>query len=365
MTRRKRDYYEVLGVPRDASEAEIKKAFRALALRCPPDKNPGDPAAEDAFKEANEAYAVLGDGERRAAYDRLGPLAFGGAGGLGIDLGGVADAIEGLIGDILGRRRGRAAGRDLRYTLEVSFAEAALGASKTIRFPARRACGVCGGSGAAGGTAVRTCATCGGRGEVRERQGLFHLGRSCSACQGTGKLVVDPCRACGGSGLEDILREFTVTVPTGTEDGAVRRVAREGEPGQRGGPPGDLHVLVRVQPHPGLERRGHDVWSEVKVSFPQAALGASVDVATLDGQVRVRVPEGTQSGRVLRLRGKGIPHVAGVRGDHNVRVLVETPTQLSPRARELLAELAREAGAAVEPRERKRLLDRVRDLLDV
>lgn len=362
--RPRRDYYEVLGVPRDASDVEIKKAFRGLALRYHPDKNPGDAAAEERFKEVNEAYAVLSEPEKRVRYDRFGVTAGASPWEGAPFAGGIGEAFEGFISDLMGRRRQKAAGRDLRYTLEVSFAEAAFGAEKSIRFPTRRDCEQCGGSGARpGGT--RTCNVCNGRGEVRAAQGLFTLGRSCGPCQGTGKVVTDPCARCGGSGLTQREREYTVKVPAGTEDGAVKMVPREGEPGRRGGSPGDLHVIVRVQPHALFTRQGYDIVCDVPISFPQAALGAMVDVPTLEGKVKMRVPPGTQSGRLFRLRGKGVPRgEGGARGDQHVRLVVETPTNVTERQRELLEELASVSGETVAQPQRKRFLDKVRELFD-
>jgi molecular chaperone DnaJ len=361
----KRDYYDILEVARDATDAEIKRAFRQLALRHHPDKNPDDRAAEERFKEANEAYAILSDPDKRAAYDRFGHAAFG-APGAGPAAGfGVSDVLDNFL-DLLGRKRRQAAGRDLRYTLEVSFEEAAFGAEKTIHFPTRKDCDGCGGSGAKAATGLRACPGCGGRGEVRVKQGLFTLPRTCTTCGGTGKIVIDPCPRCEGSGLLRVEREFAVKIPSGTADGDVRRVAREGEPGRGGGAPGDLHVVVRVKPHPLFERQGFDVICDIPVSFPQAALGAQVDVPTLDGKVKMRIPEGTQSGKTFRLRGKGIPRGDGrPRGDQHVKVTVETPTNLTARQRELLEELAHETGEAIGYPRKKNFLDKVRELFDV
>lgn len=365
----KSDYYELLGVRRDATPAELKRAFRRLALKHHPDKNPQDASAEERFKRISEAYAVLSDPDKRAAYDRFGHAAFapGGAGGWAGGAGGfsasVADVLEGLFGDLLGRRPRRTAGRDLRYTLELSFEEAAFGTTKRIRFPTRKDCGACGGTGAKTSQSLSPCAACGGRGEVRVKQGLFTLTRTCAACEGAGRIVTEPCATCQGSGMVRIEREFDVKIPPGTEDGAVRMIPREGEPGRHGGPPGDLHVIVRLREHPLFSRQGFDVVCEVPVSFPQAALGAQIEVPTLDGKVRMRVPPGTQSGRVFRLRGKGIPRgEGGPRGDQHVRIVVETPTQLTERQRQLLEEFAREAGEPVAHPRKKNFLEKVREL---
>jgi molecular chaperone DnaJ len=325
----KRDYYEILGCDRGADDAELKKAFRGLALKYHPDKNPEDRAAEERFKEANEAYAILSDPDKRAAYDRFGHAAFGAPqpGGWSGFSGSVSvgEVFDGILGDLFGRRK-KAGGRDLRYTLELSFEEAAFGCEKTIRFTKHP---------------------------------------ECPACDGHGRRGPESCRQCEGSGRVRLEREYVVKVPAGTQEGAVRRVPREGEPGRKGGAPGDLHVLIRVAPHPLFKRQGHDVMTDLPVSFPQAALGTQVDVPTLDGKVKMRVPAGTQSGRVYRLRGKGIPRANGERGDQHVRIVVETPTNLTARQRELLEELARERGDSVAHPRKKKFLDKVRELFDV
>jgi molecular chaperone DnaJ len=348
-----RDHYEVLEVARDATDAEIKKAYRRMARQFHPDQNPDDRAAEERFKECNAAYQVLSDPDKRAAYDRYGHAAFGPP--VAASPGSVSDVLDSFRELFKGRKK--AGGRDLRYTLELAFEEAAFGCQKTIRFPTRRECDTCHGSGARGAAGTKACPGCGGRGEVRAKQGLFNLPRTCTACAGTGKVVVDPCPRCDGSGLVRVEREYTVKIPPGADDGQLRRVPREGEPGRAGGPSGDLHVMLRVRPHPLYQRHGHDIVCEVPVTIAQAALGAQVDVPTLDGPVRMRVPEGTQSGRTFRLRGKGIPRGEGrPRGDQHVRLVVETPTELSARQRELLAELDESAG---HPRRRK-FLDQLR-----
>jgi molecular chaperone DnaJ len=350
----KRDYYEVLGVARTADGAELKRAYRELALRFHPDKNPGSKEAEERFKELSEAYAVLSDPEKRARYDRLGHL--GGGGFEDFNLGSVTDLFESLFGDLLGRRgKAKAAGRDLRYTLELEFTEAALGVDKTITFAARRDCEACSGSGGRGGAAgLATCNDCGGRGEIKVQQGFFSLGKPCVGCGGTGKVVKDPCPDCRGEGTIEKERQYTVSIPPGTEDGALRRVAGQGEPGRRGGASGDLNVVVRVKPHPIFTREGQVVACELPVSFVEAALGAVVEVPTLDGRVEMRVPPGTQSGAVFRLRGKGMPvgPRGSARGDQHVHVVVETPGNLSPRQRELLEAFAAASTDETSPRRR-------------
>jgi molecular chaperone DnaJ len=344
-----RDYYEIIGVARGATLVEIKKAYRAQAQRYHPDLNPDDRVAEDRIKELNEAYGTLSDPERRARYDRLGELGLG-LPGSATGFGAVAEVFGGMWNDLKARRK-RSAGRDLRYTLEVELAEAVLGVQKVIRFPTRRECEACDATGARPG-GLKVCSTCAGAGELRTA-GI--LTRTCSTCAGLGKVVADACSVCGGTGLRGLEREYTVKLPPGTRDGQIRMVPHEGEPGRRGGPSGDLHVVVRIRPHPLLSRDGDDLLCELPVSISQAALGAVVGVPTLEGQVRMRIPEGTQSGRMLRLRGKGVPRQSGGgRGDQLVKVMVETPIQLSPRQRELLEALAREGGesAGGEPRRR-------------
>ena len=336
-----KDYYEVLGVARDADAAELKRAYRELALRHHPDKNPGSAEAEEHFKAVSAAYTVLSDPEARARYDRLGHPGDG-AGFENFSVAGFTELFENLFGDLLGRgKKGKQSGRDLRYTLELDFVEAALGCEKAIRFPARRDCEACGGTGGRGGTAgLTTCAECGGRGEIKVQQGFFSLGKPCGACGGTGKTITDPCPECRGAGLLDKEREYTVTIPPGVDDGSVRRVAGQGEPGRRGGPPGDLNVVIRIKPHPIFFREGQVVACEVPVSIAEAALGALLGVPTLDGVVEMRVPAGTQSGTVFRLRGKGMPvgPRGSARGDQHVRVVVEVPSTLTARQRELLTE---------------------------
>lgn len=362
----KRDYYEILGVGRDADAAELKRAYRELALRYHPDKNPGSREAEEQFKEVSEAYAVLSEPDKRARYDRVGHAGAGG-GFEEFSLGGFTDLFESLFGDLLGRqkgKRGKQSGRDLRYTLELSFTEAALGVEKTIRFPARRDCEACAGSGARGGPAnLLTCAECGGRGEIKVQQGFFSLGKQCPACGGVGKVVKDPCPECKGAGLLDKEREYTVSIPPGIEDGAVRRVAGQGEPGRRGGPPGDLNVVVRVKPHPIFVREGQVVACEVPISLAEAAVGAVLEVPTLDGTVEMRVPAGTQTATVFRLRGRGMPVglKGSARGDQHVKVLVETPVAVSVRQKELLAEFATLASDEDTPR-RQEFRRRLREL---
>lgn len=359
----KRDYYEVLGVPRDADALVLKKAYRELALKYHPDQNPNNPEAEAHFKEVSEAYTVLSDPDSRSKYDRGGFGAFRDGGGFGVDVGGFTDLFESLFGDLFGKKKatGKMPGRDLRYTLELSFEEAALGVEKTIKFPAPVECGTCKGTGAKGGEAgMRTCGTCGGKGETKVQQGFFSLSKKCPSCGGTGKVIGDKCDVCSGQGAVETEREFTVNIPADTEDGATRRVAGQGEPGRRGGAPGDLNVIVRVRPHPIFKRENGVVMCEVPVSVVDAALGAVIKVPTLDGAVDMRVPAGTQSGTLFRLRGKGAGK-AGARGDAHVRLVVETPSSLDAKHRELFEQLKTSLGEAQTPLQ-KSFLAKMREL---
>ena len=361
MTDKKRDYYEVLGVPRDADAAVLKRAYRELALKFHPDQNPDNPEAEASFKEVSEAYTVLSEPEARARYDRRGFEGVGG--GLGVDVGGFTDLFESLFGDLFGKKKGsgKMPGRDLRYTLELSFEEAALGVEKTIKFPSPVECSVCKGSGAKGGdSGLRVCNACSGKGEIKVQQGFFSLSKKCPTCSGSGKIVGDACEACGGAGTIEKEREFTVNIPADTEDGATRRVPGQGEPGKRGGPPGDLNVIVRVRPHPIFKREGGIVTCEVPISIVQATLGAVIQVPTLDGKVDMRVPAATQSGTLFRLRAKGAGK-PNARGDAHVRILVETPAALDLKQRELFEQLKSSLTEAQTPLQ-KSFLAKMREL---
>ena len=346
----RRDYYETLGVSRDATPEEIKKAYRRLALQFHPDKNPGNKQAEERFKEIGEAYEVLGSPDKRAQYDRFGsaggPAGFEGFGGFGSDFGQVfEDIFEGFFtGGGRGGRRGGAVhrGADLRYNLEIRFEEAAGGAEKAITIPRLEACETCGGSGAKPGTRPSQCRACRGSGQVRYSQGFLTVSQTCGTCRGEGWVIETPCRECRGTGRARTERTITVKIPAGVETGTRLRLTGEGESGTRGGAPGDLFVVISVQDHPLFVRQGDDLLCEVPISYPQAALGAEIDIPTLTGPAKVKLPAGTQSGREFRLRGKGFPNVRGYgRGDLLVRVVVEVPSHLTPRQRELLEELAR------------------------
>lgn len=367
------DYYELLGVSRDATPEELKKAFRKLAIKYHPDKNPGDPTAEERFKQINEAYAVLSDPERRAAYDRYGhagPPGAEGFGGVNIDPQDLQDIFGDLFDEIFGswfRRSRTHHGGDLHTTVELTLEEVAGGAEKTVTVRRPTACPTCQGSGARPGTTPVRCTTCNGAGQVRVQRGFLSLLQTCPYCGGRGQVVPDPCPQCRGRGVVDEEARLTVRVPAGVDSGTRLRVEGEGEPGRFGGMSGDLYVEVRVKPHPFFERQGLDVLCEVPISFPQAALGAQIEVPTLDGKVRVKVPAGTQSGKVLRLRGKGLHDVRGLsRGDQLIRLQVETPTRLTARQRELLEEFERISEGHREGghTRRKSFLEKLREFFD-
>ena len=341
----KRDYYEVLGVPRDADGNALKGAFRRLAMQLHPDRNPGDTTAEIRFKEINEAYEVLKDPQKRAAYDRFGHQAFEGGGGGGSGFGSsFADIFDDIFGDFMGgRRAARERGADLRYNLEVTLEEAYAGKNVEIEVPTSVTCDVCSGSGAKPGSSPKTCPTCSGHGRVRASQGFFTIERTCPTCQGRGEVVSDPCMKCAGSGRVMQTRMLSVNIPAGIEDGTRIRLAGEGETGLRGGPTGDLYIFLSIKPHAVFQRDGADLFCRVPISFTTAALGGEFEVPTVDGgRTRVKVPEGTQTGRQFRVKGKGMPVLRTRQaGDMYVQVVVETPQKLSRRQRELLEEFER------------------------
>ena len=353
----KRDYYEILGVERGASVEDIKKAYRKVAMQHHPDRNPGDKAAEEAFKEASEAYQILGDAERRAQYDRFGHAAFeqgGGFGGFDFSAAGFEDIFGDIFGDFFGGpRRGRSRARrgdDLRYDLEITFEEAVFGAEKTIRVPRLSPCEECKGSGSRDGAPRETCTTCRGTGQLRFQQGLFSIAKTCGQCQGQGSVLRDPCRTCGGAGAVRKRQSLSVRIPAGVDTGSRLKLRGEGEGGQHSGPAGDLYVVLHVREHPLFRRDGTDIVCDVPIGFTQAALGAEIEVPTPHGKVKMKVPAGTQSGDVFRLKGKGVPDVRGYgHGDALVRVLLETPRKLTAKQRELLEEFARLSGEEVHP----------------
>ena len=340
----KRDYYEILNVDKGASAQEIKKAYRRVAMKYHPDRNEGDAGAEAKFKEASEAYEILSDEEKRAAYDRFGHAGVDpqmGAGGGGFGGGNFSDIFGDVFGDIFGggggRSRGPQRGSDLRYNLEIDLEEAVKGTSTTIKVPALASCEVCDGSGAAEGSTPVTCNTCGGSGQVRMQQGFFAVQQTCPQCRGKGKTIDDPCNACYGQGRVEKTRTLSVKVPAGVDNGDRIRLSGEGEAGPDGGPPGDLYVQIAVRSHPIFERDGKHLYCEVPVSFVDAALGGELEVPTLGGRVRLKVPPETQTGKLFRLAGKGVKPVrGGSTGDLLCRVVVETPIKLSRKQKDLL-----------------------------
>ena len=347
----KRDYYEVLGVSKTASDQEIKSAYRKLALKYHPDRNPGDKQAEERFKEAAEAYAVLADTDKRHLYDRFGHQGLGGAATGGFDpnvftgfediLGGLGDVFG--FGDVFGagrRRGGPQRGADLRYDLEITFEEAAKGAETAIQIPRQETCSACKGIGAAPGTQPTTCPQCRGQGQLRYQQGFFTVARTCGQCRGTGTVITKPCPTCHGAGRIQKERKLTVRIPPGVATGQRLRLSGEGESGPAGGPAGDLYVVLHVQEHPFFQRDGNDLYCEIPLAFPTLALGDEISVPTLDGEASITVPEGTQTGSTFRLRGKGMPDVSGrARGDLLVTVKAITPKKLTKEQRRLLEEL--------------------------
>ena len=351
----KRDYYDVLGVQKGATADEIKKAYRSKAKELHPDRNTEDPEAETQFKEANEAYEVLKDADKKAAYDRFGHAAFEGGmgagarpgagfGGQGDFASAFSDVFDDLFGDFMGGRGGgrqRASrGSDLRYNLSVSLEEAYSGLQKTVSIPTSVTCGSCSGSGAEGGSEPATCPTCSGMGKVRAQQGFFTVERTCPTCNGIGQIIQNPCKDCGGAGRTEKERALSVNIPKGVETGTRIRLAGEGEAGLRGGPSGDLYIFIEVADHPLFQRDGHHLYCRVPVSMASAAIGGDIEVPTIDGgRSRVKVPSGSQSGRQMRLRGKGMPMLrGGGQGDMFIEMAVETPVNLTSKQKELLRE---------------------------
>jgi len=346
-----RDHYAVLEVDRQASAAEIKAAYRRLALQHHPDRNPGDRAAEEKFKEISLAYAVLGDEEKRAHYDRFGSIAGDSPFGGEPDIRVVTDFFDAIFGDLFGTGRKRTTGQDLRYTLELEFAEAALGCEKEIRFKRTGDCAKCRGTGAEGGArGLVPCERCDGQGFLRGKAGFRSTRRECQACGGSGEVARVRCGACTGTGLADSERVFTVRIPPGSQAGNTQRVAGEGSPGRRGGPAGDLHVMVRVKPDPFYRQEGNVLVTEVPLSLEEAALGAEIDICLLDCQVRMKIPPATQAGAEFRVRGKGLPRSDGGRGDAHVRIAIEVPASVPPEGRELLSKLDKVLGPEAYPR---------------
>jgi len=377
----KRDYYEVLGVGKSATETELKSAYRKLALKFHPDRNPGDKAAEESFKEAAEAYAMLADPQKRSLYDRFGHQGVNQGAGAGFDpsvfsdFGDFADILGGMFGfgDMFGggrHRGGPQRGADLRYDLEISFEEAASGTETSIQIPRQENCETCHGSGAAPGTQATTCSMCRGQGQVRRQQGFFTIATTCPQCRGAGKTVSKPCQTCHGAGRVAHERKITVKIPAGIATGQQLRLQNEGEAGTGGGPAGHLYVVVHVQEHDFFKRDGVNLFCEVPVNFTTLALGGEIVVPTLDGTEDVKVPEGTQTGTTMRLRGKGLPDVNGRgKGDLFATVQVQTPKKLNKEQRQILEQLAKalpkekfEPRPHAETPDERNLFDRVKDM---
>ena len=374
------DLYEVLGVPRDADQATLKKAYRALAQQYHPDKNPNNPEAEERFKQISAAYDILGDEEKRRAYDQFGstngnPFGAGGAGFGGAGFGDLFDILNSVFGGAAGggfaggqggrgSQGGARRGQDFQMELEISFKEAAQGGKRKVEVPSYPTCETCKGTGAKPGTSPVTCMMCGGLGVVRQQQGFFSLQRTCPQCEGQGKVIRDKCTDCNGTGHKERMIELEIDVPAGVDSGQRLRYAGKGGAGRQGGPPGDLYFILRLEDHPLFERDGRNLLCTVPISVSQAALGGKVDVPTLDGKVSMAIPAGTQTGKVFRLRNKGFPGIdGGSRGDQLVEVVVETPVNLTERQRELLEELAESFGEDAHP-EKRTFLDRLKNLFD-
>ncbi|MCG6868336.1 MAG: molecular chaperone DnaJ [Gammaproteobacteria bacterium] len=366
----KKDYYEILGVAKNASEAELKKAYRRLAMKHHPDRNAGNTQAEVQFKEAKEAYEVLSEPQKRAAYDQFGHAGVQSGGGGGFH-GGFGDIFEDIFGDIFGGVRGggsrRSRGSDLQYNLALTLEEAVFGSEQNLRIPTRVQCKACDGSGARPGTEPETCTTCGGVGQVRMQQGFFSVQQTCPACRGRGKVIRKPCNTCGGAGTVEESRTLSVEIPAGVDNGDRIRLAGEGERGASGGPPGDLYVQVSVKPHHLFAREGNDLICEVPIGFTVAALGGELEVPTLDGRLNLKIPPETQTSRSFRLRGKGVrPVRGGLPGDMICRIVVETPVNLTRHQKDLLRKLdeaVREGGEKHSPRAHG-WLDGVKDFFE-
>jgi len=368
----KADYYEVLGVSRDASDQELKSAYRKQALRYHPDRNPGDHTAEEKFKEASEAYQVLSDADKRAAYDRYGHAGVGaaGAGGFGgfsgsVDLGDIFGDLFGEMFNVGGgqqRATRQRRGDDLRFDLAINFEDAIFGVETEVKIRRFEACGTCHGTGSSSGRGPVTCPQCQGRGQIRYQQGFFSVARTCSACGGAGTIVSDPCTTCRGDTRTHKEIKLTVKVPPGVEEGTRIRYGGEGDAGRFAGPTGDLYIVLSIRAHDFFVRDGHDLRCVIPISFPQAALGAEIEIPAVDGEVTLKVPEGTQSGKELRVRGKGVPYLNEKgRGDLVVKVLVQIPKKLTRAQRDLVAQLAESLAVENKPTSHG-LLDKMKDL---
>lgn len=347
----KRDYYEILGVDKSASEEEIKKNYRRLAMQYHPDRNPGDKEAEEKFKEAAEAYEVLSDAQKKDIYDRFGHEGLSGTGFRGFSgFEDIFSSFGSIFEDIFGysnrSRTSARAGADLRYDLKISFMDAAFGTSTEIDITKLDTCHECSGSGAATGTSPEVCRRCGGRGQVTQSSGFFSISSTCPSCRGYGSVITNPCKLCRGTGKEKIHKNVSLKIPAGVETGSRLRLRGEGERGENNGPPGDLYVFIHVEPHEFFERRENDIYCRIPISFVQAALGATIEVPTLNGSDQLKVPKGTQSGKVFKLKGKGIQNLRGFgRGDQFVETIVVTPTNLTRKQEDLLKEFSKLGGA--------------------
>ena len=367
----KADYYEVLGVSRSCTEQELKSAYRKQALKYHPDRNPGDRAAEEKFKQASEAYQVLSDADKRAAYDRYGHAGLGGQGFGGSPFPGGMD-IGDIFGDLFGEMFGmggtgpRASrqqrGDDLRFDLTIDFEDAIFGMETDVKLRRLEACASCGGRGSASGRGPSVCSHCGGRGQLRYQQGFFSVARTCAACGGTGQVIGDPCPACRGEGRAAAEVKLNVKVPPGVEEGTRIRYAGEGDAGRAGGPKGDLYVVLSIRPHDFFERHGYDLHCVIPISFPQAALGDEFEIEGIDGPINIKIPEGTQSGREIRIRGRGVPHLNEKRnGDLVVKAVVQIPRKLSRAQRELVQKLGESMAVENKPTA-PGLLEKMKDL---
>jgi molecular chaperone DnaJ len=370
----KADYYEVLGVSRDVSDQELKSAYRKQALKYHPDRNPGDHAAEEKFKQASEAYQVLCDADKRAAYDRYGHAGLGGQGGFnggpfagGVDIGDIFGDLFGEMFNVGGsQQRGsrQQRGDDLRFDMTIEFEAACFGTEQEVRIRRLETCGTCSGRGTASSRGPSVCSQCQGRGQLRYQQGFFSVARTCSACGGTGQVIGDPCLSCRGQTRVSSEFKLNVKVPPGVEEGTRIRYSGEGDAGRSGGPRGDLYVVLAVRPHDFFERHGNDLHCVIPISFPQAALGDEFEIPGIDGAFNLKVPEGTQSGREIRVRGRGVPHLNDKsRGDLIVKVLVQVPRKLSRQQRELVNKLAESLTVENKPTS-PGLLDKMKDLFN-
>ncbi len=355
-----KDYYDLLGVSRDATADDLKRAFRQLAMKYHPDRNPDNKESEEKFKEINEAYSCLSDPQKRAHYDRFGSSEGMGGGYSGAGFGDIFEDIFGdFFGNIGGTRRQRPSkGSDLRYDLEISLSEAIFGTEKTIDFTKRETCKDCRGNGSAPGKAPETCPSCKGTGQILFQQGFFTVSKSCGKCQGTGKIITHPCKKCKGAGNIQEQKNISLKIPAGVDTGSRLRISGEGEPGQFGGPHGDLYVILNIEEHPFFKREGTEIFCEMPISFPQAAMGTEIEVPTIDGTAKLKIPAGTQSGKLFTIKGKGTPRVGGhQRGNQIVRIYVEVPTKLTTRQKELLEEFAAINGDEISKSFKEKLKD--------